>query len=125
MPTHEFIAKTLEVDWLAPMFTGVRLTGDFFINGSIRVPGEALFSTKGNLSPDPERTTATFRGGTPPRLHVDFHNTTGENMSLFRDIVYAPWAGITVFFDDDELDVQSAQERVVTYKSVRFRRLLT
>ena len=30
MPEHEFVAKTLEIDWFAPTFAGARLTSTTF-----------------------------------------------------------------------------------------------
>jgi hypothetical protein len=119
MPEHEFIVKTLEVDWLAPMFRGIHLTGEFLINGNNRIPGVAVLGTKGNLSPEPDRTTANFKGGTPPQLNVLFAHDGDQ--TIFRSVIFNAWTGFSIFFESD-LDPTSPTETSVAFKQVRFRR---
>ena len=122
MPDHEFIVKTMEVDWFVPIFSGVQLTGEFFINGSVRISGQAVLSTKGNAEPQPDTTTANFHGGTPPRLDVHFANFGAQSLPLFRDVILNDWKGFTIFFGNEQLDPNSTEEVSVAFKKVRFYR---
>ena len=119
MPINEFAVKTLEIAWLAPMFEGIRLTGQF-INGSSPVAGEAVLSMKGNAGPQPDTTTAVFRGGTPPRLSVEFAHDADQN--IFRSLMLSDWSGFSILFEDAELDPNSPKETSITFKKVKFRR---
>jgi hypothetical protein len=120
MPEHEFVVRTLEVDWLAPMFRGIHLTGDFLINGETRIAGAAVLATKGNLSPAPDATTANFRGGTPPHLNVLFAHDGDQ--TIFRSLIFNAWTGFSIFFDDPQLDPNLKDETSVTFKKVKFHR---
>jgi hypothetical protein len=119
MPIHEFAVKTLEIDWLAPIFGGVHLTGQF-INGTARIAGEAVLSVKGNAVPQPNTTTAVFRGGTPPRLRVEFAHDADQN--IFRSLMLSDWSGFSILFEDAELDPSSPKETSVAFKKVKFNR---
>jgi hypothetical protein len=118
MPEHEFVVKTLKVEWLAPMFRGIHVTGEFIINGSLRVAGVGVLSNKGTLSPAPDNTTADFIGGTPPQLNVQFAHDGDQ--SIFRNLVFNDWTGISIFFDDPGLDPSSPKETSVAFKRVEF-----
>ena len=120
MPDHEFVVKTLELDWFAPMFGGVHLAGDFLFNGSTRVAGEAVLSVKGNAPPQPDATTAIFNGGPQPRLRVEFAHDADQN--IFRDVILNAWTGFSIFFDNPQLDPGSKDETSVTFKKVKFHR---
>ena len=64
------VVKTMEFDWFVPTgFSGLRLTGEFFINGSVRIPGQAVLSQRGTDDP-----LGKFRGGTSPQLAVEFQH---------------------------------------------------
>lgn len=119
MPEHEFVVKTLEVNWLAPIFGGVHLSGEFFINGSTRVPGKAVLSVKGNVDPNPDNTTANFLGGTPPSLNVQFDH---GDINIFRDLIMTNWSGFTIFFEQSPLDPTLAEEVSVDFKRIKFYR---
>ncbi|MGB9365157.1 MAG: hypothetical protein WCE79_04000 [Xanthobacteraceae bacterium] len=122
MAEHEFIAKTLEVDWLAPVFRGVHLSGDFLIDGTKRIPGEAVLSLKGMNEPAPESTGATFTGGPSPKLSVHFAHTGPVDTNLFREVVFNPWTGFSIVFAQSPLDPNSTVETFVEFKKVRFSR---
>ena len=100
----------------------MHLTGEFFINGSIRIPGQAVLSTKGNAEPQPDTTTANFHGGTPPRLDVHFAHSSDQSHFLFRDMILNDWKGFTIFFANEQLDPNATGEVSVVFKKVSFYR---
>ncbi len=122
MPDHEFIVKTLETDWLAPMFSGVHLTGDFLFDGGTRVPGTAVLSMKGSALPSPDTTSADFTGGAQPRLAVQFASGGVNGQNIFRDVIFNDWTGFSIVFDQSPLDLNSTTETFVAFKKVKFRR---
>jgi hypothetical protein len=122
MGSHEFIVKTLEVDWLAPMFTGVRLSGLFVLDvgGTQRLDGTAVVSTKGNAEPASDTTNAVFQGGSRGRLDIKLSHSS--DLGIFRVVMFNDWNKLSVLFESDAINASSSDEQTVVFKSFRVHR---